>query len=170
MGVVCSDWDLIDPEGRSLGAREYRVPAVTPGLDYIGQTLRSGRSAIGVPGTMFRRAAIDDVRFDEDAPVGFGDFVVWCRLAERWDVGHLSRRLWSWRQDRRSGSARTIESMTVDYYQNLTKYCDDHLARWPTHVRMVEEWKRAIHHYLFWALVFEIGLHFRRRRAGEGAC
>ena len=164
VGVVCSDWDLIDHDGRLLGVREYRVPPVTPGLDYIGQTLRSGRSAIGVPGAMIRRAALGDIRFDEHAPVGFGDFVVWFRMAEKTDVGHVSRRLWRWRQDRRSESARTIESMTRDYYENLTNYCDNHLARWPQHVRLVDEWKRAIHRYLFWALVFEVGLHFRRHR------
>lgn len=168
VGVVCSDWDLIDHEGRVLGLRDHHVAEVTPGMDYIGQTIRSGRSAIGVPGAMVRRAALGDIRFDEHAPIGFGDFVVWCRVAEQWEIGHVSRRLWSWRQDRRSESARTIESMTVDYYQNLTTYCDGHLARWPEHAALVEEWKRAIHRYLFWALVFEVGLHFRRRRPQVG--
>jgi len=168
VGVVCSDWDLIDYEGRPLGVREHRVPPVTAGLDYIGQTVRSGRSAIGVPGAMIRRSALGDIRFDEAAPIGFGDFVVWFRLAEHADIGHVSRRLWRWRQDRASESARTIESMTRDYFENLTGYCDDHLARWPQHARLVSGWKHAIHRYLFWALVFEVGLHFRRHRGGAG--
>ncbi len=168
VGVVSSDWDLIDDAGRFLGVREYPSPPVTPGLEYIAQTLRSGRSAIGLPGAMIRRAALGDIRFDEHAPIGFGDFVVWFRLAEKADVGHVSRRLWSWRQDRRSESARTIESMARDYYENLTKYCDDHLARWPEHAALVGEWRRAIHRYLFWALAFEVGLHFKRHRRPAG--
>ena len=164
VGVVCSDWDLVDHDSRLLGAREYHVAPVTSGLDYIAQTLRSGRSAIGVPGAMIRRTALGNIRFDEHAAIGFGDFVVWCRMAETADVGHVSRRLWRWRQDRRSESARTIESMTHDYYENLSRYCDGHLARWPQHARLVGEWRQAIHRYLFWALVFEIGLHFRHDR------
>ena len=170
VGVVCSDWELIDRDGRFLGAREYYVPPVTPGLDYIGQTMRSGRSQIGVPGAMIRREALGDARFDEQGPIGFGDFPVWFRVAERSDVGHVGRRLWRWRQDVRSESARTIVSMSHDYDENLTKYCDDHLARWPRHAELVADWKRSIHRYLFWALLFEIGLHFRKQRppATEG--
>lgn len=162
VGVVCSDWELIDREGRLLGAREHRVPEVMPGLEYIGQTIRSGRTAVGLPGAMIRRSALGSIRLEDDAPVGFGDFPVWFRLAETSDVGHVSGRLWRWRQDRQSESARTIESMSHDYDRNLTKYCDEHLARWPGHARLVDEWRRSIHRYLFWALVFEVGLHFRR--------
>ena len=162
VGVVCSDWELIDNEGHFLGAREHRVPAVTPGLDYISQTMRSGRTAVGLPGAMIRRSALGDIRMDEDAKIGFGDFPVWFRIAEKFDIGHVGGRLWRWRQDRLSESARTIESMSHDYEENLTKYCIEHLARWPGHARLVNEWKRSIHRYLFWALVFEVGLHFRR--------
>lgn len=115
---------------------------------------------------MIRRAALGDIRFDVAAPVGFGDFVVWFRVAEHADIGHVSRRLWGWRQDRASGSARTIESMTYDYLVNLTRYCDEHLTRWPQHARLVGDWRCAIHRYLFWALAFEVGLHFRRHRGG----
>lgn len=164
VGVVCSDWDLIDAEGRCLGARVYGVAEVTQGLEYISQTIRSGRSAIGLPGAMIRRSALGALRFDEQAPIGFGDFVVWFRLAEQADVGHINDRLWSWRQDPRSESARSIESMARDYNENLQRYCDEHVARWPGHARLVEEWRRAIHKYLFWALLFEIGLHCRRHR------
>jgi len=165
VGIVCADWDLTDADGRVIGERVYGVAEVTPGLDYISQTMRSGRSAIGLPGAMIRRSALGDLRFDEHAPVGFGDFVVWFHLAEQADVGHINRRLWGWTQDPRSESARTIESMARDYNENLSRYCDEHLTRWPQHADLVEEWRRAIHKYLFWALLFEIGLHFKRLRA-----
>jgi hypothetical protein len=165
VGVVCSDWDLIDRDGRFLGARESHAPPVTRGLDYIGQTMRSGRTAVGLPGAMIRRAALGDIRMDKDAKIGFGDFPVWFRIAEKSDIGHVNGRLWRWRQDQRSESARTIESMSHDYEENLSGYCDEHLARWPEHAQLVRDWRRSIHRYLFWALVFEVGLHFRKPSA-----
>ena len=165
VGVVCSDWELIDRDGRFLGVRASHAPPVTRGLDYIGQTMRSGRSAVGLPGAMIRRATLGDIRMDENAKIGFGDFPVWFRIAETSDIGHVDGRLWRWRQDRSSESARTIESMSHDYEDNLMRYSDEHLARWPAHTPLVAEWKQSIHRYLFWALVFEVGLHFRKQRA-----
>lgn len=164
VGLVCADWDLIDNEGRFLGTRSYPTAEVTPGLEFIGQTLRSGRSAICLPGAMIRRSALGDIRFDHDAAIGFGDFVIWFRLAERADIGHIHQALWAWRQDQRSESARPIEAVAGDYERNLIRYCDEHLGRWPGHAGLVAEWKRAIHRYLFWALMFEIGLYFRHGR------
>jgi hypothetical protein len=141
--------------------RDYKVPLVMTGLDYISRTMGSGRSSIGVPGAMIRRSALGSIRFDEAGPIGFGDFVVWFKMAERDAVGHIPERLWEWRQDHRSQSARTIESLTYDYVVNIGGYCDDHLARFPEHRELVERWRGWIHRYLFWALMFEVGLHFR---------
>lgn len=168
VGVVCSDWELIDEAGAYLGARDHSVQPVTPGLDYIEQTLRSGRSSIGIPGAMVRRVALGDIRFDERGHLGFGDFVVWCHVAEQWAVGHLPKRLWRWRQDPHSQSARTIESLTRDYYENLNAYCDGHLAHWPGHARLVARWRSSIKRYLFWALAYELGLYFRNDALGTG--
>lgn len=56
MGVVCSDWELINEAGEVVGVRDSAVEAVTLGLEYIGQTIRSGRSSIGVPGLLVRRS------------------------------------------------------------------------------------------------------------------
>ena len=167
VGVVCSDWHLIDDEDRLLGIRDHHVPAVTPGLDYIGQTMRSGRSSIGIPGAMVRREALGQARFDVDAPIGFGDFPLWFRVAETWDVGHIHQRLWSWRQNRESHSARTIEAISHDYETNLGSYCDDHLERWPHHDELVARWRSSIRRYLFWALGYEVGMHFRKREAKQ---
>lgn len=163
VGAVCSNWELIDEAGRCLGVRDQPVPSVTSGLDFISRTIRSGRCSLGIPGTMVRRSALGSIRFDTEGPIGFGDFPVWLELAERASIGHLHQRLWRCRQIRQSQSACTIETMTRDYEEALTGYCDGHLARWPSHRALVERWKRAIRRYLFWALAFEVGLYYRTR-------
>ncbi len=169
VGVVSSHWELIDASGNSLGARDHAVPAVTPGLTYIERTIRSGQSSIGIPGVLIRRSALDGIRFDERGHVGFGDFPVWFRLAEQWDVGHLDRRLWRWRQDPGSQSARTILSLTRDYEENLSAYCDGYLRRWPAETQRVARWRHAINRYLFWALAYEVGLYVRTRTGINGS-
>lgn len=161
VGVVSSDWELIDETGASLGLRVHAVPPVTPGLAYIEQTIRSSRSSIGIPGAAVRREALEGVRFDERGHIGFGDFVVWCRLAETWDIGHLRGRLWRWRQHPRSQSARTIVSLVRDYDDNLNAYCDGYLSRHPAEAHRVARWRWWIRQYLFWALAYEIGLSCR---------
>jgi glycosyltransferase involved in cell wall biosynthesis len=166
VGLVCSDWELIDDAGRRLGPRDHDVDSVTPGLQFIERTIRSGRSAVGIPGTMIRRAALGSIRFIDAAPVGFGDFPVWFEVAERWNIGHVSERLWRWTQSAQSESARTITSMSRDYYQNLSSYCDAHLRRWPDHGALVARWRSDITRYLFWALAYETGLYFRTMHAG----
>jgi len=170
VGIVSSDWYLLDTAGNRIGVRDYKVKEVMTGLEYIDTTMATGRSSIGVPGAMIRRSALGAIRFDEVAPIGFGDFIVWFQIAERWSIGHIPERLWSWRQDNRSQSARTIESLTHDYFVNMSAYCDAHLARFPGHRERVERWRLWMHRYLFWALLFEVGLHFRhKRKAGASA-
>lgn len=168
VGLVCSDWDLIDEAGRFLGARDHHVEPVTPGLQFIERTIRSGRSTVGIPGAMIRRSALGHVRFIDGAPVGFGDFPVWFEIAETWNVGHVSGRLWSWTQSAQSQSARTVTSMSHDYYENLTRYCGAHATRWPEHREMVARWKSSITRYLFWALAYEAGLYFRTGPSTQG--
>jgi glycosyltransferase involved in cell wall biosynthesis len=162
-GVVSSDWYLLDQTGRQIGVRDYKAAELMTGLEYITQTMATGRSSIGVPGAMIRRSALGSIRFDEAGPIGFGDFVVWFQIAERFAIGHIRERLWSWRQDHRSQSARTIESLTHDFYVNLSGYCDAHLRRFPERRELVEQWRLGIHRYLFWALLFEVGLYFRHQ-------
>ena len=162
VGVVSSDWDLIDDGGRWIGAREHQAPAVSPGLEYIARTLRAGRSSVGCPGAMIRRSALGDVRFDEAGAIGFGDFVVWFRIAERFAIGHINERLWKYRIHRKSLSRRTIESLSYDYESNLNAYFEGHLARWPQHARLVRRWRGLMGRLLFWALLYEIALRFRR--------
>ena len=161
VGIVCADWDLIDDAGVSLGTRVWKGRAVTPGLEYVTQTIRSGRSSVGTPGAMVRRQALGTTRFGVDAPIGFGDFPIWFRVAETWDVGHIGRRLWSWRQNRVSHSARPIQDIVCDFEQNVGGYCSDYLARRPEQARLVRRWQASMLRYLFWAQAYEVGLHFR---------
>lgn len=162
VGVVCSDWELTEEDKKRVGVRRYPVAPVTAGADYTEQTLRSGRSSIAAPGAMIRREALGKIRFDEQGPIGFGDFVVWFEIAERWSIGHIPEILWSCRQEPKAQSARTIVSMVYDYDVNLNRYCDGHLQRWPGHAEQVRRWRRHIRNFLFWALAFEVGLHLRK--------
>jgi len=169
VGVVCSDWNVVDESGALLGVRDHAVAALTDGRTFIAQTIRAGRCSVGAPGAMIRRAALGDVRFDEAGAIGFGDFVLWFRIAERWKVGHVARRLWSWTQEPHAQSVRRIVSLVEDYDRNLTTYCEGFLARHPSEQATVAEWRRLMRRYIFWALVFEVGLHYRGDTASATA-
>ncbi len=163
-GIVSPDWNLIDEQGRSLGRRTYPVPEIQTGLEYIERTLRSGRSSVGLSGTMIRRSALGHIRFDETGPIGFGDFVLWFQISEKTAVGHIADLLYSYRLHARSLSKKSILRITEDYEQALVYYCRGHLERWPDHVLLIERWRRLIHRYLFWLLVYEISLHYSTKR------
>ena len=161
VGVVCSDWNVVSATGEHLDSRDRQVPSVVSGLEFINRTFASGRSSLNTPGSMIRKSALGNIRFDEHAPIGFGDFIIWFQIAERHAIGHINERLWGCLQDQHSESARTIESLTHDYDINMTMYCDAHLGRWPEHSAHVRSWRAAVPRYLFWALMYELGLYFR---------
>jgi glycosyltransferase involved in cell wall biosynthesis len=165
VGLVGSDWELVDDAGNQLGVRPFRGPSVSSGVEYTTRTIRSGRSSMGIPGGTIRMEALGDTRFGPDAPIGFGDFAIWFRVAEEWDVGHISEPLSSWRQNTESFSARPIVDIARDYEKNIGEYCDGHLRRRPTNADLVETWRASLHRFLFWALAYEVALHFRRRGA-----
>ena len=169
VGLVCSNWELIDEQGNFLGARDQDVPAVMPGMEFIERTIRSGRSSIGIPGAMIRREALGAIRFVPDAPVGFGDFPVWFEIAETWSVGHVEGRLWKWAQSATSQSAGTVTSMATQFCDNVTRYCAAHLTRWPDHQAIVARWLRQMEEYRFWVLVYEVALYYRFQDAREHA-
>jgi len=162
VGLVGSDWKLIDEHGTVVGRRRFDVPAVRHGYDYIEQTLRAGRSSVALSGAMVRRDALGSVRFADFGFAGYEDFVVWFRLAERADVGHVAAPLWRYRLHPGSLSRGAILRMTRQYREVLRRYCDDHLQRHPDRAPLVARWRRLIDDYLFWALVYETARHFRR--------
>lgn len=163
VGAVGSDWELIDDAGTRLGVRSFRGPSVSAGVTYTTRTIRSGRSSIGIPGGMIRMEALGAARFGPDVPIGFGDFPIWFRVAENWDIGHIHEPLSSWRQNVVSFSARPIIEIAHDYEKNIGNYCDNHLRRRPANADLVETWRAGLHRFLFWALAYEVALHFRRR-------
>ena len=163
VGVVCSDWRLIDEEGKGIGDRFFPAAEVTPGLSYIDQTLRSGATAVGTPGACVRRSALGETRFNEAGAIGFGDFPVWFRVAEEHDVGHIPKVLWHWRQEPLSQSAQALKTMAQHYEENLFRYCDEHLARRPENAPRVALWRREIRRYLFWAWAYQLGLRLGKR-------
>jgi glycosyltransferase involved in cell wall biosynthesis len=164
VGLVGTDWDLIDETGRRFGGRRFDVAPVTPGLQYIDRTIATGRSSVCCPGALIRRSALGDVRFPVSGPIGFGDFLVWFEVAERADVAHVRKTLWSYRQHSRSLSRRTIESLTQDYLENLETFFKGHLTRWPAQEARVNRWRGLAARYAYWALVYEVCLHARRQR------
>ncbi len=167
-GLVSPDWTLMDESGNRLGSRSHRVPHLQEGLVYIEQTLRSGRSSVGLSGTMIRRTALASARFDENGPIGFGDFVLWFEIAERWKIGHIPKPLYAYRLHTKSLSRRSILSITEDYQKALFTYCRQHLARCPDHSSMTQRWRRLIERYLFWMLAYEICLHYSHHKKSDG--
>ncbi len=169
VGLVCSDYELIDEQGTKIDVRDHPVPEVMDGLEFVERTVKSGRSAgVGAPGMMVRRSVLGDIRFEMDAPIGFGDYVVWFKIAESSAIGHIRRRLWRFRTHRRALSTRPIHSIANDYEQQVLTYCEDHLRRWPAHGPLVERWRGAMRRYLFWALVYELLLDARPPRPETG--
>ncbi len=161
-GFVSPDWTLIDEEGRTLGARDHAVPELQEGTAYIEQTMKTGRSCVGLSGTMIRRSALGNSRFNEKGPIGFGDFVLWFEIAERQRVGHIPKQLYSYRLHTKSLSRRSALSVTKDYREAILGYCDAHLKRWPEHSPLVQRWRGMTHKYLFWMLAYEISLYFNK--------
>ena len=167
VGIVSSDCTLIDDEGHIIGARDRSVGEVIPGIEYIGRTFSSGQSSVLCPGAMIRRSALGDVRFDEHGPLGFADFVLWFKLAEHADIGHIGERLWKYRLHRGSLSRRKIYQIVADYEYHLGGYCASRLALGPD--QAVVRWRADLDRFLFWALVYEISLHHKPRDSTAGS-
>ena len=168
VGVVSCDWDRIDEDDRPLQPQIHRVPSISSGVDYIGRTVRSGRSAVALPGSMSRRLALPDPPFDETGPLGFNDHVTWFRVAERWDIGHIPERLWAYRQHSGAGSHRTISGLTDDYGRLFLAYVDEYTRRHPGDADRAAQWRRAIRRYQFWALIYELAMHSAPSEATAG--
>lgn len=155
VGVVCSDYERIDELGRVFAVRRSRVAPVTPGVDYIDLTLRTGRSSLALSGCMIRRIALPAQPFDELGTVGFSDIALWFRIAEEWDVGHVSEPLWSYRQHGGAASQRTSE-IPGEFAMTFEAYCDGYLARHPSDRQRVGRWREAIRRFRFWAILYDV--------------
>lgn len=167
-GLACSDWDLMDAEGRTIGTRRFRSEPVLPGREYISRTIRSGRSALNCPGTMIRRSALGPVRFDENGPTGFTDFAVWFEVAETSGVGHIPQPLWKYRIHKGALSSKSILAVGQDYARAILRYLEGYQKRWPGDAESVRAWRRSLNRYLFFSLVYELyRLEHPRTAAGD---
>lgn len=168
VGLVGADWRLEDEHGNFLGERRARSPRVEPGRNYIRRTIRSGRSSVAIPGALMRREALAHHRLG--GAKGFGDFPLWFRIAEDWEVGHLAPILWTMRQSADAQSATTILQMTADYLENIEGYLRDLAQRRPWDKAWAEARQRDARRFAFWALVYEWILQLRApemRRPGQ---
>lgn len=155
VGVVCADYERIDAVGRIVAVRRSRAAPVTTGVDYIDRTLRTARSSLALSGCMIRRAALPERPFDERGTVGFSDIALWFRIAEDWDVGHLTEPLWSYRQHAGAASQRTSE-IPREFAATFEVYCDGYLARHPLDHARVGRWRDAIRRFRFWAVLYDV--------------
>lgn len=167
-GAVCSDWDRIDAAGVVVGRRRHRVADLTPGIEYIGRTLASGRTSLALSGSMFRRDALGEHPFDEGGPLGFTDMVAWFRIAERYDIGHIRERLWSYRSHAGALSQKPAEAIASDYGRAFEAYCEEHLLRHPLETARVARWRAAIRRFRFWALFYDTAARLARSAPPEG--
>jgi len=168
VGLVGADWRMEDEQGNFLGERRAGLPRVEPGRIYVERTIRSGRSSVAIPGALMRREAVAAHRLG--GAKGFGDFPLWFRIAETWDIGHLRPALWTMRQSPDAQSATTILQMTSDYLQNIEHYLANLETRRPGEKRWIEQRRFEARRFAFWALVYEWILQYRppgRRRPGQ---
>ena len=155
VGVVCADYQRIDELGRVFAVRRSRVAPVTSGIEYIDRTLRTGRSSLLLSGCLIRRTALPAQPFDEMGTIGFSDIALWFRIAEDWDIGHVSEPLWSYRQHAGAASQRASE-IAGEFAMTFETYCDGYLARHPDDRQRVRRWREAIRRFRFWAILYDV--------------
>jgi len=167
-GLLCSDWELIDEADRVVAVRQAEAPPLQTGDAYVAQTTRSGRSSLNCPGTMIRREALNGIRFDPESPLGFGDFIVWFRIAERWSIGHLGERLWRYRIHSEALSDRSILEMARDFQTAVGSYLDRLEQADPRGAARAKCFRENVRRYLFWSLIYELCRHGRPgKRRGQ---
>lgn len=105
---------------------------VVRGSDYIQQLYRRAGSFILCSSVMYRRAALAEVRFDSNLDPRGGDTVTFLRIAERWDVGYIGRRLMYYRRHRAQGyGVQGAASAELSLYRNLLGYLNGLVLRDP---------------------------------------
>jgi len=154
VGFVGAGWRLIDEEGRILGFRSEQRDRCMKGVDFIDQTLREGRSPVAMAGALIRREALGPIRLG--GALGFGDFLMWFRMAEKWQAGILGMVAWSWRQSTDAGSRVPILKMVEDYQTNMDNYLQEVSLRRPQWIGRVKRWRKKSARFCRWALIYEI--------------
>jgi len=105
-------------------------------------------------GALIRREALGPIRLG--GALGFGDFLMWFRMAEKWQAGILGMVAWSWRQSTDAGSRVPILKMVEDYQTNMDSYLREVGTRRPGWSVHVNGWRKKSARFCRWALIYEI--------------
>lgn len=155
-GFAGGNFNVIDGDGRI--ARRHRGidrSGVWGGRFFIERLYRRGRSDVPTPSLVFRRVALGDGGFDERLPMNWGDFTVTMRIAERWDVGVVSDRLYNWRVHGQNSSkiplSRALALRTIVLGDYLAEYLSRHPDEKPFVERLRSLSRRDLLRSLVWA-------------------
>lgn len=131
VGFVGTGYWVIGERGEIVGASPEDIPGgVVSGRDFIRHVLQRAGSFVTCSSIMYRMMALAEVGFDSGLDPRGGDYVTWLRLAERWDVGYIGRRLMYYRRHRAQGSGiQGAASGAVAVYRNLVGYLDEWASR-----------------------------------------
>jgi len=86
---------------------------------------------------------------------GFGDFPLWFRIAEDWNIGHLKEVSWTMRQSVDAQSATTILQMSRDYLENIGSYLSDLEKRRVDLREWIDQRRKEANKFVYWSLLYE---------------
>ncbi len=160
VGIVGTDSWIIDEHGKVTGQWPYGdVPAITPGRQFINDSILKYRVFLNCPSVMCRAKALGDQPFDPDLPPGGGDYATWLKVAEDWDVGYINEKLLYYRRHSNQGSLEnTPESGILQVHQSYLHYVAGYEARYPEDASRVLGWRRGLEDHTAFAL-FRVGLN-----------
>jgi len=108
---------------------------------------------VAIPGAVMRRAAVGVHRLG--GAKGFGDFPLWFRIAEDWNIGHLKDVSWTMRQSVDAQSATTILQMSRDYLENIGSYLSDLEKRRVDLRDGIDQRRKEANKFVYWSLLYE---------------
>lgn len=146
VGLVGTGYWIIDERREVLGASPEGLPeGVIRGRDFIRHVLERAGSFVTCSSVMYRREALGVAGFDAGLDPRGGDYVTWLRIAERWDVGYIGRRLMYYRRHRDQGSGvQGAAAGAAAVYRNLMGYLNGLVSRDPALARETRGWVRSL--------------------------
>lgn len=132
VGFVGSNYTFIDDDGNlDQKSSTIKKDGYWKGKEYIEKLMSSQYNPIIMQGISFRKSAFLN-GFDPTISPHYGDFVVLMRIAEYWDVGHLSKSLiYVRRHNLQASSSMSYVNGEKTRYAVLAEYCREYHERWP---------------------------------------
>lgn len=144
-GFAGSNYDVIDGNDRVIRQnRLIRATGLVPGRTFARELLRRGRGSISTPGIVFRTEVMAEFPFDQAIPVNWGDFTIFLRMVEAWDVALLQENLYSWRVHGENGSNMPFHTAIPLRTQVLSDYCKEFRTRHPRELAFANELSRLV--------------------------